>query len=275
MASRPGPPGATYLTIHQANQLLEKLKGMKNIEGQTIKIQTIQTNPHTGAKQIVAIPLPTVSVGATSTAAPSTLTTAHQNLSISPLKSVKSLFGEQRSPMTATSPVMHTGLLQGTTRTIKIGSPRPINVSVATGTSGHTAPFSIIKPAVASSSLQTGLKGVSNLLVQSVVDGNAGNGAQSVHAGLVNNGHQNMSLPLTPQKKVVETSLSTVSVQNVTFESLKRPHDFDSGDIVSEAKRKKTEKGNKKFLLVMRGKKGGQRTLNRTLAVGREGKNYR
>merc|ERR1711884_547759 len=52
--------GATVLTQSQANQLLQKLRSIQTSGSgspQTIKIQAIQTNPATGAKQIVAIPI--------------------------------------------------------------------------------------------------------------------------------------------------------------------------------------------------------------------------
>jgi hypothetical protein len=50
--------GPTVLSSAQASQLLQKLRAM-NVPGgsQTIKIQAIQTNPVTGVKQIVAIPI--------------------------------------------------------------------------------------------------------------------------------------------------------------------------------------------------------------------------
>jgi hypothetical protein len=50
--------GPTVLSSAQATQLLQKLRAM-NVPGgpQTIKIQAIQTNPVTGVKQIVAIPI--------------------------------------------------------------------------------------------------------------------------------------------------------------------------------------------------------------------------
>ena len=50
--------GPTVLSSAQASQLLQKLRAL-NVPGgsQTIKIQAIQTNPVTGVKQIVAIPI--------------------------------------------------------------------------------------------------------------------------------------------------------------------------------------------------------------------------
>jgi len=113
MNSKPGPtPGTTVLTPAQTAQLLEKLKGracFKNIgEGQTIKIQTIQTNPQTGVKQIVAIPIQ---------AAPNT--SSAPTLTVSPMKVVRTSTGGE-SHSSASQSMTHQ-----TTRTIKIGSPRP------------------------------------------------------------------------------------------------------------------------------------------------------
>ena len=103
MNSKPGPaPGTTVLTPAQTAQLLEKLKGRAGLgEGQTIKI--LQTNPQTGVKQIVAIPIQ---------AAPNT--SSAPTLTVSPMKS---------QSMHAQSSASHSMAMQ--TRTIKIGSPRP------------------------------------------------------------------------------------------------------------------------------------------------------
>ena len=53
--------GATVLSNAQASQLLQKLRSMNAGQGnqgpQSIKIQAIQTNPTTGVRQIVAIPI--------------------------------------------------------------------------------------------------------------------------------------------------------------------------------------------------------------------------
>ena len=85
MNSKPGPtPGTTVLTQAQTAQLLEKLKGKNFGEGQTIKIQTIQTNPQTGVKQIVAIPIQ---------AAPNT--SSAPTLTVSPMKMVRTSTGRE------------------------------------------------------------------------------------------------------------------------------------------------------------------------------------
>merc|ERR1719318_1437502 len=70
----PGKPGpaTTTLTEAQVKEIREQLKGLK---GQTIKIHNVVTNPQTGAKQIVAIP-----IQGASTASPA------PNLTLSPLK---------------------------------------------------------------------------------------------------------------------------------------------------------------------------------------------
>jgi len=65
-----GNGGATVLTQSQANQLLQKLRSIQTSGSgspQTIKIQAIQTNPATGAKQIVAIPISASNVSTSST----------------------------------------------------------------------------------------------------------------------------------------------------------------------------------------------------------------
>jgi len=65
-----GNGGATVLTQSQANQLLQKLRSIQTSGSgspQTIKIQAIQTNPATGAKQIVAIPISASNVASSST----------------------------------------------------------------------------------------------------------------------------------------------------------------------------------------------------------------
>ena len=59
VSASPNGSGATVLTQSQANQLLQRLRTLQQSgsPNQTIKIQAIQTNPTTGAKQIVAIPI--------------------------------------------------------------------------------------------------------------------------------------------------------------------------------------------------------------------------
>ena len=57
--SKAGSGGATVLTQAQANQLMQQLRSIQTSGAsgtQAIKIHAIQTNPTTGAKQIVVIP---------------------------------------------------------------------------------------------------------------------------------------------------------------------------------------------------------------------------
>jgi len=106
MSSKPGPaPGTTVLTPSQTAQILEKLK---RGEGQTIKI--LQTNPQTGVKQIVSIP---IQAAANTSSAP--------NLTVSPMKVVRT--ATETPAMQAQSSASHSLAMH--TRTIKIGSPRP------------------------------------------------------------------------------------------------------------------------------------------------------
>lgn len=113
MNSKPGPtPGTYVLTPSQTAQLREKLKGRSFGEGQTIKIQTFQTNPQTGVKQIVAIPIQ---------AAPNT--SSAPTLTVSPMKVVRTSTGGETHLHPQSSVAQ--SLAHHNTRTIKIGSPRP------------------------------------------------------------------------------------------------------------------------------------------------------
>ncbi len=61
VASTPST-GAHVLTSAQAQQLIQRLNAQHGHKvGQTIKIQTVQTNPQTGVRQIIAIPIQTTS----------------------------------------------------------------------------------------------------------------------------------------------------------------------------------------------------------------------
>jgi len=115
MNSKPGStPGTKVLTHAETAQLLEKLKVRAGLgEGQTSLI--LQTNPQTGVKKIVAIPIQ----AATNTSSAPTLT-------VSPMKVVRASTG-QESHTTALQSQSSSGhsLAVQPTRTIKIGSPRP------------------------------------------------------------------------------------------------------------------------------------------------------
>jgi len=82
--------GPTVLTQSQANQLLQRLRQAGAGGGGPIKIQAIQTNPNTGAKQIVAIPIhssgqntQTITVNSPAT------TTMGNSRMVSPMKVIK------------------------------------------------------------------------------------------------------------------------------------------------------------------------------------------
>lgn len=75
-----GPPTTTILSQAQATQLIQKLRaagGAGGLDGTTgaIKIQAVQTNPQTGVRQIIAIPIQA-----------SSATTSTSKISVSPLK---------------------------------------------------------------------------------------------------------------------------------------------------------------------------------------------
>ncbi len=135
--------GATVLTQSQANQLLQKLRSMQGSGSgsQTIKIQAIQTNPQTGAKQIVAIPVSsnsvanTIQVGTsnqTITVSRSTPTTSRLS---SPMKVIKipassaSAFHQQNTDMPPGVKVVKLSAAPTTTNTKTVYSPQ-VNVSL-------------------------------------------------------------------------------------------------------------------------------------------------
>jgi len=111
--------GTTVLTSAQAAQLLEKLRGISSVGGQTIKIQTVQTNPQTGARQIIAIPIQAATTTSTGQAA---------HLSVSPLKVVKtSSRSSDQSQGVSSMNMVSSSIMTGSTsapRTVMIGSPR-------------------------------------------------------------------------------------------------------------------------------------------------------
>jgi len=81
LASTAGGSGNTrVLSNAEAQQLLQRLRaaGVKAGDNQTIKIQAIQTNPTTGMRQIVAIPIQTSNAGSQSAA----VSAAHTSTSV-------------------------------------------------------------------------------------------------------------------------------------------------------------------------------------------------
>jgi hypothetical protein len=113
MASNPGasnPAGVTAVAVattsatgaptiklsgEQATQLLQRLRSLNAAGGATgtqgIKIQAVQTNPQTGVKHIIAIPIQTSGVmpagsGSTAGAVSAALNAAGAKLTVSPLK---------------------------------------------------------------------------------------------------------------------------------------------------------------------------------------------
>lgn len=236
----PSIPGTKYLTGQQAAHILEKLKVM-NVEGQTIKIQTIQTNPQTGAKQIVAIPI-------------QSSTGQNQNVSVSPMKTAL-----RTSAAGPTAASVDSQLLTTTHgRTIKISSPRTVSVAAsAAGYSGSVSHVSIVKPtttvvttggvgtvsgghlstlhSTATSSSPT----VAHLQTLQTVPGVQS--LQSVAGGVRH------KVTLTPQK------LGAIAAQPFPRQSLqldgatsgvKRAIEIDPLELV-DSKRRKTEKGGK------------------------------
>jgi len=246
----PTQPGATFLTNKQAAEILEKLKVIKGMDGKPIKISTIQTNPQTGVKKIVAIPIHS---------GPSANGMGGPNLSISPMK-------------TSGSPVLTPG------RTIKINSPR---------SSGGFSNVSLVR-AVPSSVSSSGVSlqqhqhvamstaGIIKLPSHTLIQASSASSQPILSSQATVMSRQRVTL--TPQKPVLSlsnantnyTRNSSVGSTSATYTSLtgsssnmtlasshhtraielgefisaKRPLDIDSAEM-SEAKRRKTEKGGK------------------------------
>jgi len=233
----PHIPGTKYLTGTQAAQILEKLKVM-NVEGQTIKIQTIQTNPQTGAKQIVAIPIQ------------SGTTTTGPNLSVSPMKTLRASSGPSTDCQVVTQ---HTGAAAGG-RTIKISSPRTL--TSFSGASGHV---SIVKPATVSAATVAAVSSISGqATLQSVMSsGTSGTthhlhtlsavpGVQSIQQQSIVSVTGQHKVTLTPQKlgAIAAPPFPRQNLQLDNIVGVKRAIEIDPLEL-SDSKRRKTEKGGK------------------------------
>lgn len=102
------------LSTTQASQLLQKLRSIQTTSGgqpQTIKIQAISTNPQTGAKQIVAIPIHS---GTATGDSQISLTSAHvtvptSKVSFSPMKVIKFPAGVTSLGATGGNPIIVQG----------------------------------------------------------------------------------------------------------------------------------------------------------------------
>jgi len=215
-AKPPNVSGTTFLTGIQAAQMLEKLK---NANGQTIKIQTLQINPETGAKQIVAIPIQS---------AP----TSSQNLIVSPMKSLR------------TSEGSILGNYGG--RTIKMSSPRTV------AHSGMRVSLSSAQPSSVHAMQQSSSSSPQLLQTFHSASGPIIHGVQGLHSNPTVHGVQSLQshqithrVTLTPQKAQGVAPLRFPR-QNLQFESVgvKRPAEQEPMEI-SDPKRRKTEKGGK------------------------------
>jgi hypothetical protein len=125
MSSAPGPPGplgprgpippirnTVQLSRAQSAIVMEKL-GLSGREGQ-IRLQSVQTSQHGGARQILRIPITSMSRIVSASPTLSTMSTTPMKV----LHSVHTVSSAQPSLTSLPSPLT-------TTRTIKIGSPKP------------------------------------------------------------------------------------------------------------------------------------------------------
>ena len=163
MAANPGSltlqtSGGTPKVLNnaEATQLLQRLRaaGAKVGENQTIKIQAIQTNPTTGLRQIVAIPIQAQTTGAGGTATATSLTAAspvgagvNKLNSGSPLKVIRLPAGATTSTSGGTQIVtMSPAQLAAT------GGELPANVKVVKIPAGAASSFQSGTPVTLASS---------------------------------------------------------------------------------------------------------------------------
>jgi len=231
MSGKAPGQGTTVLTSSQAAQLLERLRGIGGQsmggQGQTIKIQTIQTNPQTGAKKIIAIPIQAATTTSSGQAA---------RLSVSPLKVV-------RPNAVGVSNAQYLGVTSGHSLAISSGHHGIVSsgaglTSVVAGSSAPTRTVMIGSPRMAGGSGQVSLVKPQNF--QNVQQIQSIHSVQQVQA---------MQQVLTPHKMSDNSSNNQNYISPIldhsgtTREGRKRVEiDFDS---FGDTKRRKTEKGGK------------------------------
>merc|ERR1711976_208587 len=213
-----GNGGATDLTQSQANQLLQKLRSIQTSGSgspQTIKIQAIQTNPATGAKQIVAIPI------SASNVASSSINTIQIG------SSVNSIAGGSSSNPT-TMQVLGAGSNQQT-------------FTVNT-TTNRASPMKVIK--IPASGVHSAFQQHQNISSENSSNMPPGVKVVKLSAASATNTNQRVtysSQVVTPSK-IVTSNVASIQ-QDHLAESRKRSDiDFDA---FSDVKRRKTEKGGK------------------------------
>jgi len=213
-----GNGGATVLTQSQANQLLQKLRSIQTSGSgspQTIKIQAIQTNPATGAKQIVAIPI------SASNVASSSINTIQIG------SSVNSIAGGSSSNPT-TMQVLGAGSNQQT-------------FTVNT-TTNRASPMKVIK--IPASGVHSAFQQHQNISSENSSNMPPGVKVVKLSAASATNTNQRVtysSQVVTPSK-IVTSNVASIQ-QDHLAESRKRSDiDFDA---FSDVKRRKSEKGGK------------------------------
>jgi len=234
----------------------EKLRGVG--QGQTIKLQTIQTNPQTGAKQIIAIPIQ---------AAATTSSGQGARLSVSPLKVVRSNAGVSSAQYlgvssghtlssgghhTLTSAGHHALSSSGHTLAISSGQHGIVSsgagiTSVMAGSSAPTRTVMIGSPRVAGGSGQVSLVKPQNF--QNVQQVHSVHQVQNVQQVQSVQQVQAVHQILTPHKMSENSANNQNYISPIldhsgtTREGRKRVEiDFDS---FGDTKRRKTEKGGK------------------------------
>jgi len=208
-----GNGGAIALNQSQANQLLQKLRSIQTSGSgspQTIKIQAIQTNPTTGAKQIVAIP-----ISASNFAQATSANTIH--------------IGSSGINSGGSNPTAMQVLGAGSNQTITVNT---------TGT--RASPMKVIKiPA----------SGPHSAFQQQISNENASNmppGVKVVKLSAASTMVTNQRVAYTSQvvtpSKIVTSNMASIQHEQLVESRKRSDIDFDA---FSDVKRRKSEKGGK------------------------------
>ena len=152
--------GATVLSNAQTQQLLQKLRSINagNQGPQSIKIQAVQTNPTTGVRQIVAIPIQSSQISGTGgvQSIQTGVGPGGSKVNVSPMKVIRlpaggtttgQVFAQDGVPhgvkvvkLPASSIATATGNIVGTGQVVQNSRPNAVNIKPATTQSYSQVP---------------------------------------------------------------------------------------------------------------------------------------
>jgi len=218
-----GNGGAIALNQSQANQLLQKLRSIQTSGSgspQTIKIQAIQTNPTTGAKQIVAIP-----ISASNFAQATSANTIH--------------IGSSGINSGGSHPTAMQVLGAGSNQTITVNT-------TGTRASPNLLPYSRASPMKV---IKIPASGPHSAFQQQISSENASNmppGVKVVKLSAASSMVTNQRVAYTSQvvtpSKIVTSNMASIQHEQLVESRKRSDIDFDA---FSDVKRRKSEKGGK------------------------------